>query len=291
MVIAAAPDSGRTKQREPAPKIVQRRAEAAPAQDSCPSVRAAPKSVSHATDQSAAPKHGHRHAHRVPAQGEASNTQEPAAHPPGALHAHQTFHRHAVPLPGLRPATDQEDAERLRGEHFPNIDVAFRNPRQAGEPAHARAFDEAAAKQHATEIHYPSLRSCHLQANYPSTIVKLDPSYPKTQCPDPFLQKQKPPFSPESFERTRPAEAASRNDAYAASYAARGRGASKATRVSHLLGDAAVSPRGTQSRRPRPGPAVGADAARAGGAAGAARVRRRASSIFNTHRRRRRRVR
>jgi hypothetical protein len=43
---------------------------------------------------------------------------------------------------------------------------------------HTRAFDAAAAKQHATEIHYPSLRSCHLQANYPSTIVKLDPSYP-----------------------------------------------------------------------------------------------------------------
>ena len=41
---------------------------------------------------------------------------------------------------------------------------------------HTRAFDAAAAKQHATEIHYPSLRSCHLQANYPSTIVKLDPS-------------------------------------------------------------------------------------------------------------------
>ena len=92
---------------------------------------------------------------------------------------------------------------------------------------HTKAFDAAAAKQHATEIHYPSLRSCHLQANYPSTIVKLDPSYPKTQCPDPFLQKQKPPFSPESFERTRPAEAASRNDAYAASYNARGRNASK----------------------------------------------------------------
>ena len=92
---------------------------------------------------------------------------------------------------------------------------------------HTKAFDAAAAKQHATEIHYPSLRSCHLQANYPSTIVKLDPSYPKTQCPDPFLQKQKPPFSPESFERTRPAEAASRNDAYAASYNARGKNASK----------------------------------------------------------------
>ena len=92
---------------------------------------------------------------------------------------------------------------------------------------HTRAFDEAAAKQHSTQIHYPSLRSCHLQANYPSTIVKLDPSYPKTQCPDPFLQKQKPPFSPESFERTRPAEAASRNDAYAASYNARGKNASK----------------------------------------------------------------
>ena len=32
----------------------------------------------------------------------------------------------------------KEDAERLRGEHLADLDVAFGHPRQAGEPAHAR---------------------------------------------------------------------------------------------------------------------------------------------------------
>ena len=55
---------------------------------------------------------------------------------------------------------------------------------------HTKAFDAAAAKQHATEIHYPSLRSCHLQANYPSTIVKLDPSYPRRNARTPSCRSE-----------------------------------------------------------------------------------------------------
>lgn len=92
---------------------------------------------------------------------------------------------------------------------------------------HTDAFDRAAAEQHATAIHYPSRRSCHLQSHYPDTIVKLDPNVPKKRCPDPFAAVQKPPFEPESYERTVPAQAAARNDAYSTSYAARGRNAAK----------------------------------------------------------------
>ena len=72
--------------------------------------------------------------------------------------------------------------------------------------------------------------------------------------PDPFLQKQKPPFSPESFERTRPAEAATRNDAYAASYNARGKNASSNTSATYLGDDRPVF---HEAPKPSPAPWAG----------------------------------